>query len=98
MDNARRLFITTIVLIIKMAKDYHERTEKNPFAGGPKPTVWPPGIGGRGNMSTVTVPTLAKKPTRQFAETYVKVLTKSLTIDDALRKIRDIMIKDLENK
>ncbi|HEW97086.1 MAG: hypothetical protein DRR16_23200 [Candidatus Parabeggiatoa sp. nov. 3] len=86
------------MFLLKMAKGYHERTEKNPFAGGPKPTVWPSGIGGRGNMSTVSVPMLAKRPTREFAETYVKVLTKSLTIDEALKEIRDIMVKDLENK
>ncbi len=81
-----------------MAKGYHQQTKENPFAGGPKPTVWPFGVGGRGNMSNVQVPKIIKTPTREMARTYVLVKTGKLTIDEALKVIEEIMVKDLENK
>ncbi len=75
-----------------MAKGYHERTAKNPFAGGPKPTIWPYGMGGAGNMVTLGVPrVLREKKGRELMRIYAQFLAGNLTKEETLKEFNDIL-------
>ncbi len=95
MDNARRSFTYKGCLHIKMAKEYHGRTAKNPFAGGPKPTIWPHGMGGAGKMVTLGVPRLLReKKGHELMRIYAQFLAGNLTKEETLKEFNDILSHD----
>ncbi len=80
---------------IKMAKGYHQSTKENPFAGGRRP-IWPSEM--VSNRVTITIPRVIKIPTQKIAKAYAQLKTGNLSLDEALEIIKEVMIKDLENK
>ena len=80
-----------------MAKGYHEPTPTNPFAGGRRP-IWPPSMTGKGNTISITIPRIIKIPIREIAKVFAQTKTGDLSLDEALEIIKEVMIKDLENK
>lgn len=72
-----------------MAKEYHEVTAKNPFAGGRKP-IWPTHIMGKGNITTISIPRLIKVPTHEMAKIYAQFAVGNITREEALEQIAEI--------
>ena len=69
----------------------HKRTEKNPFGAGAPATVWPKGMGGRGKVQTLHVPTIIKQSIQEIAQIYAHAVAGNITPDEAIKRIRDLI-------